>query len=191
MSTKNGEAVAVPEGYKMTEVGVIPADWGVASFEQLLSFSNGVNADKAAYGKGIRFVNVLEPITYSHLHGPEIPGRITLSQNAAKNYLLEYGDILFNRTSEVDSELGLAATFLGSDEVVFGGFVIRGRPIADKLDPVYSGYALRDFAIRSQIIPLGQGAVRANIGQQNLKRVKAAVPPPPRTTRHRHGPHRH
>jgi len=70
----------------------------------------------------------------------------------------------------------LAAVYLGGEHVVFGGFVIRGRPTNDGLDPMFSGYALRAQGIRSQVIPMGQGAVRANIGQQNLSRVLVALP---------------
>jgi len=55
----------VKPGYKQTEIGVIPEDWGLKSFGELFAFSNGVNADKNAYGKGLRFINVLEPITYT------------------------------------------------------------------------------------------------------------------------------
>jgi type I restriction enzyme, S subunit len=44
------------------------------------------------------------------------------------------------------------------------------------LDPIYSGYALRAPFIRSQIIPMGQGAIRANIGQHNLSLVVAPLP---------------
>ena len=73
----------------------------------------------------------------------------------------------------------MAATYLGTEQVVFGGFVIRGRPTDNSLDPTYSGYALRAPVIRSQIIPMGQGAVRANIGQQSLRRVVVPVPPLP------------
>ena len=62
--------------------------------------------------------------------------------------------------------------------MVFGGFVICGRPKNDSLDPLYSGYALRAPSVRSQIIPTGQGAIRANISQQNLKLVLALVPAP-------------
>ena len=91
-------------------------------------------------------------------------------------YTVRRGDVLFNRTSETDSELALASTYVDSEDVVFGGFVIRGRPTSDDLDPVYSGYALRARALRAQIIPLGQGAVRANIGQETLSRVLAPVP---------------
>lgn len=171
--------MGVRPGYKQTEIGVIPETWGVRPFGQLFIFANGVNADKASYGKGFRFINVLEPITYSHIYGPEIPGRVELPELVAVAYSVRYGDVLFNRTSETFSEIGLAATYLGNEHVVFGGFVIRGRPVDDSLDPIYSGYALRAIAIRLQVIPLGQGAIRANIGQQNLQKVVAPIPPKP------------
>jgi type I restriction enzyme, S subunit len=167
----------VRPGYKQTEAGVFPEDWSTESFGKLFAFSNGVNADKHAYGQGLRFVNVLEPITYSHLYGPEIPGRVSLPDSVAAAYTVKNGDVLFNRTSETDADLGLAATYLGAENVVFGGFVIRGRPTDERLDPTYSGYALRAPAIRSQIIRMGQGAIRSNIGQQNLKLVIAPIPP--------------
>lgn len=162
---------------KQTELGVLPEAWDVTTLGTLFAFTNGINADKTAYGKGIPFINVLEPITYSHIFGPEISGRVQISTEAAQAYLVKCSDIVFNRTSETDSELGLAAVYLGDERVVFGGFVIRGRPITDALDPKYSGYALRAKMIRSQIVSMGQGAVRANIGQQNLKRVIVPVPP--------------
>jgi type I restriction enzyme S subunit len=167
----------VKPGYKQTKVGVIPENWEVKTFAQLFAFRNGVNADKHAYGQGIRFVNVLEPITYSHLYGPEIPGRVTLPEPVATSFTVRRGDVLFNRTSETQDEVGLAATYLGADPVVFGGFVIRGRPTDHSFDPTYSGYALRAPFIRSQIVPMGQGAIRANVGQRNLSLVVAPVPP--------------
>jgi hypothetical protein len=115
-------------GYKQTEVGLIPEQWQVKFFGQLFQFRNGVNADKDAYGQGTKFINVLEPITYSHIYGTEITGRVELPQAVIASYVLRAGDVLFNRTSETESELGLAATFLGTEEGVFGGFVIRARP---------------------------------------------------------------
>ncbi|MEA9490289.1 restriction endonuclease subunit S [Xanthomonas campestris] len=167
----------VKPGYKLTDVGVIPEDWEIKSFGELFEFRNGVNADKNAYGEGVRFINVLEPIAYSHLHGPDIPGRVSLPERIINHYAVKKGDVIFNRTSETESEIGLAATYLDSEVVVFGGFVIRGRPIFQALDPLYSGYAFRAPFIRSQIVPMGQGAVRANIGQQSLGKVLAPIPP--------------
>jgi len=166
-------------GYKQSEVGVIPDEWDVVPFAELFAFRNGVNADKNSYGKGVSFVNVLEPITYSHIKGPEITGRVTLPEPVISSYAVRRGDVLFNRTSETQEEVGLAATYVGAERVVFGGFVIRGRPLDQRLDPVYSGYALRAPFIRSQIIPMGQGAVRANVGQRNLGLVLTPLPPLP------------
>ena len=166
-------------GYKMTEVGVIPEDWELHFFGGLFDFQNGVNADRNSYGRGVPFVNVLEALSYSHLYGPEITGRVTLSEVSRQVYSVRFGDVVFNRTSEVQEEVGLAATYMGNSAVVFGGFVIRGRPRqANLLDPTYSGYALRSKAIRSQIIPMGQGAIRANIGQENLRSVICPLPGP-------------
>jgi type I restriction enzyme S subunit len=167
----------VRPGYKQTELEEIPAEWELKPFRDLFTFQNGVNADKAAYGRGVQFINVLEPITYSHIHGPEITGRVTLSESVISSYAVKHGDVLFNRTSETENEIGLAATYVGAERVVFGGFVIRGRPTGEALDPLYSGYALRAPIIRSQIIPMAQGAVRANIGQEKLMRVLAPIPP--------------
>jgi type I restriction enzyme S subunit len=171
--------VELRPGFKHTEVGVIPVDWEVRQLGDFLEFRNGVNAEKQSYGHGVRFINVLEAITHSHIHGPEITGQVTLPESVTASYAVIRGDVLFNRTSETQEEVGLAATYLGSERVVFGGFVIRGRPTPGTLDPTYSGYALRAPCIRSQIIPMGQGAIRANIGQANLSLVVAPLPPLP------------
>src|SRR4051794_21975775 len=72
---EDGGGMELRPGYKQTDAGPIPADWGTRPLGELFTFRNGVNADKRSYGQGIRFINVLEPITHSHLHGPEIPGR--------------------------------------------------------------------------------------------------------------------
>lgn len=173
------ETERVPPGYRPSEVGVIPEDWDIVPLAELLDFRNGVNADKSAYGQGTPFINVLEIITHTHLRSWDIPGRVTLPSLLVNSYAVHRGDILFNRTSETQEEVGLASVYLGDETVVFGGFVIRGRNRGIAIDEVYSGYAFRSPIIRSQIISKGQGAVRANIGQQELSKVVAVLPPLP------------
>jgi restriction endonuclease S subunit len=169
--------VAAPQGYRTSDVGVIPEDWDVVPLSELLAFRNGVNADKSAYGRGIRFINVLEVITKPHLRAEGVPGRVTLADAAKKAYSVQRGDVLFNRTSETQEEVGLAAVYDDDEPVVFGGFVIRGRPITSRLDPQYAGSGLRGEAVRTQIVMRGQGAIRANIGQAELRQVQVPVPP--------------
>ncbi len=171
------ESAAVPPGYKQTEVGVIPEDWELVSFSQIMEFQNGVNAGKNAYGTGIPFINVLEVISKTHLKHQDIPGKISLSNSVFGSYAVRRGDFFFNRTSETQEEVGLAAVYDDDQPVVFGGFVIRGRPTTKRLNLTYAGYGLRAPSIRTQIISRGQGAIRANIGQSDLKQIWVPLPP--------------
>ena len=166
-------------GYKQTEVGAVPEEWNVVAFSDLFDFRNGVNASKESYGRGIPFVNVLEIITKGHLKVSDVPGKVSLTKGAIDLYTVRCGDLLFNRTSETQEEVGLAAAYLDDEPAVFGGFVIRGRPRNANLDATFSGYAFRSPSIRAQIIARGQGAIRANVGQGDLRTVLAALPPLP------------
>jgi len=148
----------------------------VKTLADLFTFQNGVNADKSAYGSGVAFINVLEVITYHTLTEPMIPGRVQLSPQARRAFAFQFGDVLFNRTSETQEELGLAAVYTGNNEVVFGGFVIRARPRTSSVDPSLSSYLLRSPSVRAQIVERGQGAIRANISQHDLARVQLPLP---------------
>lgn len=101
--------VASSSDNKSTDVGVIPEDWEIRPLSSFLDFRNGVNADKKAYGAGIPFINVLEVVTNGRLRASDIPGRISLSRNGAKSYEVRRGDLVFNRTSETQDEVGLCS----------------------------------------------------------------------------------
>jgi type I restriction enzyme S subunit len=158
------------------EVGPIPNDWRLMKLGDLFDFRNGVNADASAYGRGTPFINVLEVITTIHLTHAEIPGRVTVLDRISESYRVRRGDVLFNRTSETQEEVGLASAYLDDVEVVFGGFVIRARPKTECLDSAFASYMLRSALVRSQIIAKGQGAIRANIGQADLRQVWVPLP---------------
>jgi type I restriction enzyme S subunit len=164
-------------GLHATEIGLIPEDWDVVPLSDLFEFRNGFNTDKSAYGRGVPFVNILEVITRSHLHVGDIPGLVDVPAGAGERFSVRCGDVLFNRTSETQEEVGLAAVYLDETNVVFGGFVIRGRPRAESpLQSQFAGYALRSAIVRTQMVARGQGAIHANIGQVDLGRVRLPVP---------------
>lgn len=142
----------------------------------LYTLSNGVNAGKSSYGSGVPFANVLEVIKNEALDESKIPGRVRLSPRSLTNYEVRHGDVLFNRTSETQEEVGLASVYVGTSPVVFGGFVLRGRPRTAELDVSYAKYALRASAVRTQVTARGQGGIRANIGQRDLSSVLIELP---------------
>jgi type I restriction enzyme, S subunit len=163
----------------MNDAIMLPDGWTLVPLGSLLKFQNGFNTEKSAYGRGLPFANVLEVITHSHLTAMMIQGRVATTPAETSRYLVRRGDILFNRTSETQEEVGLASVYLGDEPILFGGFVLRGKPISVSLVPEFAGYGLRSGHVRQQIVATGQGGIRANIGQQSLSVIKLALPPLP------------
>lgn len=152
-------------------------EWKKTQLGVVMDFKNGLNTEKSNYGNGVKFVNVMDVFKNDILTEDKIIGRINLDPKKIEDNLLEYGDILFNRTSETYDEIAMSAVYLDNKPATFGGFVIRGRPIKETFDPNYSVYAFQSFDFRNQVIKLGQGAVRANIGQKDLAKVNFLIPP--------------
>lgn len=105
----------------------IPSDWEVKELGELFDFKNGINAGKESYGKGVKFINVMEVIYHDFILPEMIPGTVQISDEQKELYLVKDGDVLFNRTSETVDEIGLSAVYNGNEDVVFGGFVIRRK----------------------------------------------------------------
>jgi type I restriction enzyme, S subunit len=155
----------------------LPTHWQERELGTLLRLRNGANADKLAYGRGSPFINVREVVEHPRLTEKDIPGLVFLPAEAARRYSVRRGDILFNRTSETAAEVGLASIYTGVRDVLFGGFVIRGRPISTDLEPIFAPYAFRAPKVRAQIVARGQGGIRSNIGQRDLLQVLVPLPP--------------
>lgn len=169
----------IKTGFIETQVGPLPSDWKLVPLGFLFDFKNGVNADKSAYGNGVKFINVMEIINNNVITDDKIPGTITLEEKQIKSNLVQFGDVLFNRTSETTNEIGLSAVYLDKGQTVFGGFVIRGRSKNNELFELFKKDCFQSSLVRKQIIARGQGAVRSNIGQGDLEKVLLPVPPLP------------
>ncbi len=154
----------------------LPDGWTSQSLGKLFEFKNGFNADKTMYGRGKKFINVMEVINNHCLREKDIPGQVDMSEDNFALYSVVKGDVLFNRTSETPEEIGLTAVYLDNEPVTFGGFVIRARPTGDDLDQEFCKYCFLSSGVRKEIIKRGQGAIRANIGQGDLSDVCLQIP---------------
>lgn len=161
----------------MSKLQTTPPGWKTTTLGSFMDFKNGVNADKNAYGSGTEFVNVMDIFKRNFVQKCHILGKVNISEKQKKEYSVKYGDILFNRTSEIPEEIAFSSVYLGKDEITFGGFVIRGRQKKELLDPVYAGYCFNNSSIRREMIRRSQGVVRANIGQKDLNKVPILIPP--------------
>ncbi len=105
-----------------------------------------------------------------------VRGKARLSDDEMKRYSVEYGDVLFQRSSENYEDAGTSNVYLDQQfPASFGGFVIRGKRIAD-YDPVFIKYLLGSQAVRNQITCRAQGAQHINVSQDTLFDVFVNMP---------------
>lgn len=142
----------------------------------LLSFQNGINGTPEQYGKGIKYISVGDILNNDYITYDKIAGSIDINQETLKNYSVTYGDILFQRSSEIKEDIGRTNVYLDKDHTAtFGGFVIRGKKIGD-YNPTFFNYLLKSPSSRQSIVRLGAGAQHYNIGQENIKTLNFYFP---------------
>ena len=150
--------------------------WHQTSIKDLLSFQNGINGAPEQYGKGIKYISVGDILNNDYITYDKIVGSIDISQETLKNYSVKYGDILFQRSSEIKDDIGRTNVYLDKDNTAtFGGFVIRGKKIGD-YNPSFFSFLLKSPSSRKSIVRLGAGAQHYNIGQENIKTLSFYFP---------------
>lgn len=152
-------------------------EWEEKKLGELLSFKNGYNASKDQYGSGTKFINVLDIIENDFITHDRIIGEVNIPAKDFEAFEVQSGDLLFQRSSETREEVGQANVYLDTDKpAVFGGFVIRGRPIAP-FDSAFLNISLKGAYSRREITSRSGGSTRYNIGQDSLQIAGVYIAP--------------
>ena len=149
-------------------------EWILINLGSLYIFKNGINGDKSIYGEGIKFISVSDILNNDYITYENIKGKINISEKVIHDNLVEYGDILFQRSSETREDIGKSNVYLDEKNATFGGFVIRGKKI-NNYNPKFINYVLQTDFSRKEIIFRGAGSQHYNIGQDDLKKVKIYI----------------
>ena len=146
-------------------------EWKELGLSELLDFKNGLNPKPDKFGKGIKFISVMDILNNAVITYDCIKASVDITEKELSDFSVEKGDILFQRSSETLEDVGRANVYMDDKTAVFGGFVIRGKKKGE-YDPRYFNYLLRSPFARKRIIPMGAGAQHFNIGQEGLSKVK-------------------
>ncbi len=155
----------------------LPEGWTRTTLGAFMDFKNGINAAKEAYGKGIKFVNVMDIVRNNYLSSDDVVGSVEITDKQLEEFSVVRGDILFHRTHGTPAETAFSSVYLGEEKITFGGFVIRGRQTKQLLLPEFSKYCFKNETIRKEMTRRRQGVIRANIGQKDLSKVPIVIPP--------------
>lgn len=138
-------------------------EWETRGLGELLEFKNGINASKEQYGKGVKFINVLDILNNEYITHDKIIGSVEVDEKTLAKYPVTYGDILFQRSSETREEVGTACVYLDKNNTAtFGGFVIRGKKIGE-YEPRFLNKLLKTDAARDAITSKSGGSTRYNV----------------------------
>jgi type I restriction enzyme S subunit len=151
-------------------------DWEIKQLKDLLDFKNGINASKEEYGSGFKFINVLDIIQNDFITHDNIIGSVNVPEEVFDKNIVEYGDILFQRSSETREEVGQSNVYLDKEKnATFGGFVIRGKK-KTSYEPFFFHSLLKTSSARKEITSKSGGSTRYNVGQETLSSVSLYFP---------------
>jgi len=168
----------VPEGCRMSEVGVIPEDWDVIKMGDVFEFKNGLNKEKRYFGHGTPIVNYIDVYKNNALSAKDLTGKVTVTKTELKAYEVRKDDVFFTRTSETVDEIGITSVITDKlEKTVFSGFILRARPKNNWLDTRYKKYCFSSENVRKGITSKSSYTTRALTNGRLLSEVQIPLPP--------------
>ena len=153
-----------------------PLVWEQRKLGELLLFQNGFNGSSESFGSGIPLISVMDVLDDEFITHETVRGKARLNCEEASRYCVEYGDVLFQRSSENQEDAGTSNVYLDQHvSSAFGGFVIRGKKVGE-YNPIFIKYLLGSSFIREQITHRAQGAQHINVSQDTLVDVVLLMP---------------
>lgn len=159
---------------KKTVIGLIPKSWDVVPVESVVhTFQYGLSVAMQQSGKLpiLRMGNiqagkvVLDELKY-----------VTLPKKIVSPYLLQRGDILFNRTNSQEW-VGKVGIYRHDTPAVFASYLIRLLPVCSKIDNYYLGHVLGSYSAQCRIKRYATpGVQQVNINATNLGKVLIPLP---------------
>ena len=169
----------IKEGYKQTEVGIIPEDWIIVNLEDLGSTYNGLSGKtKSDFGSGKPFITYMNVFSNAQIN-KNMLDYVNINKNESQNKV-EYGDIFFTVSSETLEEVGMSSVLLAQmeEDTYLNSFCFGFRlNNFNSLFPMYASYLLREFNTRKRIKFFAAGTTRINISKVKLLKLKLPLPP--------------
>ena len=150
-------------------------EWKEHYLAEYLDFKNGLNPSANKFGSGIKFISVMDILNNDFITYDCIRTSVEITPEEQVAFVVEKGDMLFQRSSETLEDVGRANVYMDNRPAVFGGFVIRGKKKAE-YNPMFFRYLLASPYARKKVIPMGAGAQHFNIGQDGLSKVRLHFP---------------
>ncbi|MBQ6861556.1 MAG: restriction endonuclease subunit S [Alistipes sp.] len=173
----------IPQGYKQTELGIIPEDWEVKLFSQIFdmypnnTYPRDCMNDSRGVVRNIHYGDVL--IKYPTIVDVEKCAIPYLNENVKIKLqkLVQSGDIIIADTAE-DETVGKCVEIknVGDNKIVAGLHTFFCRPTAP-FAAGWLGYYINSTNYHNQLIPYITGIKVSSISRTSIQETKLLVPP--------------
>ena len=172
----------IPEGYKKSEVGVIPSDWEVESISTLISFpiQNGVFNNPARKGRGCKLINVGDLYSTIPINTKSLE-LFDANKDELARFGVTHGDIFFTRSSLTPDGIAHCNVYKKeeNEDIVFDCHIIRVRANTNKIDPFFLfRYCIASLA-RKYLVAHAKTTTMTTIDQGVIASLPILVPPLP------------
>jgi len=173
----------IPQGYKQTELGIIPEDWEVKSFSQIFdmhpnnTYPRDCMNDSRGVVRNIHYGDVL--IKYPTIVDAEKCAIPYLNEGVKIKLqkLVQSGDIIIADTAE-DETVGKCVEIknVGNNKIVAGLHTFFCRPTVP-FATGWLGYYINSTNYHNQLIPYITGIKVSSISRTAIQETKLLVPP--------------
>lgn len=153
-----------------------PKGFPVGTIRDLVETANYGSSAKASETEGEFPILRMGNITYSGAIDLKDLKYIDLSEKDKPKYLVQYGDLLFNRTNSKEL-VGKTAVYDRDERVAFAGYLIRVRTNEHGSPYYISGYLNSEHG-KSTLKNMCKSIVgMANINAQEMQNIQIVIPP--------------
>ncbi len=177
------EAMEIPKGFKKTEVGIIPSDWLLVSYDELFDFLTTATYSRSQLSEN----DTIKYVHYGDIHTKcvhfldcdkiDLP---SIKNELLKNYpLLKDGDLIIVDASEDYEGVGKSVEVknLKNKKAISGLHTFLLRDKKEVITNGFKGYIQPNSLVKKQMDTLATGMKVYGVSKTNLKLIKIPLPP--------------
>jgi len=170
----------IPQGYKMTELGVLPEDWEVINLDKIIDLKRGISWRKDEANKEGIGIPVIGIPNIKENGNIDFTDTYFLTKNIPNDKMVRINDILFVGSSGSIKNIGRNVLIkeIQQNKFTYASFTFLGRVNSLNANTVYIFYLLN-----SSFVDYGRYTRRASDGKYNFQltqfKNEQKIPLPP------------
>jgi type I restriction enzyme S subunit len=166
--------------FKQTEIGEIPEDWKVVSFNVIIAGKprHGLYKPDEFFGSGVKIVKMGSHNTHDFIDANMISDRVKLSPEELKKYRLTERDLLFLRTSLVFEGTGKCSYIRTlSEPMAFVSNLLAVSIEPEQANPLFYYYYFVSKIGRQRILSICEQTAASTLRSSDLNLLKLPIFP--------------